>query len=530
MATREIRLGSIKGLSSYELAVKSGTFTGTLIEYLNKEQQYYNDMVLYGDALKDELGGIDADTINAIMADAVKYEDFATYDDMEAWLKDAANIGTLRDGDLLLIEDMDVPNYWVLEALEVADEDTGYYYKIAELGDLFGEGSTEIDTSKLVSLDSVSDNKVIDRVVDLNDYLEVGQYTISTIIADQILNKPEGASAGDLFIKCTFDDNNDTGEIHRQQVYMTYDNTGIYTRYIHRDSADGDTVYGEWTKFVTEPEVKEVVQTYTAKALTLDAPNNVITEPVDLNDYLEIGQYSIDDSAVGDITNKPEGITVAGELIVNCPIATDDDLETGDAIHRQQMFITCDNTGIFMRYIHKDSADVEIVYDKWKKIVNGDDLADGNILDHNTRNTIIRGTINYSANYGYADGALMDLSKYGISGNNTVAEIVTLLPAYSTTIIEYNSVSLSDITIFNNSLPTSAAGMLYIKRLSGTNDTARAYATVHDIVNNVTYTASYINGTLSNWTKLASASDLTNLNVKVDSWDESTATLHLTSV
>lgn len=255
MATREIRLPSVKGLNSYELAVKSGTFTGTLIEYLNKEQQYYNDMVIYGDALKDELGGIDTETLNELMADAVRYEEFATYADMEVWLSDEANAGTLKSGDLLLIDDMDVPNYWVIDTLEVADENTGYYYQIAELGDLFGEGSTEIDTSKLVSLDAVPDNRVITNAVDLNDYLEVGHHAISVDIVDQILNKPEGASAGDLFVKCTIDDNVDTGELHRQQVYMTYDNTGIYTRYIHRDIADSETVYGEWKKFVTEDEL-----------------------------------------------------------------------------------------------------------------------------------------------------------------------------------------------------------------------------------------------------------------------------------
>lgn len=54
--TREIRIGKVAGLSSYDLAVKNGTFTGTLAEYLNKEQKYYNDMVAYGTELKEEIG------------------------------------------------------------------------------------------------------------------------------------------------------------------------------------------------------------------------------------------------------------------------------------------------------------------------------------------------------------------------------------------------------------------------------------------------------------------------------------------
>ena len=55
MATREIRLVKVTGLSSYELAVQSGMFTGSLSDYLNKEQQYYNDMVTYGEQLKDSI-------------------------------------------------------------------------------------------------------------------------------------------------------------------------------------------------------------------------------------------------------------------------------------------------------------------------------------------------------------------------------------------------------------------------------------------------------------------------------------------
>ncbi len=55
MSTREIRIGKVAGLSSYDLAVKNGTFTGTLAEYLNKEQKYYNDMVTYGNNLKEEI-------------------------------------------------------------------------------------------------------------------------------------------------------------------------------------------------------------------------------------------------------------------------------------------------------------------------------------------------------------------------------------------------------------------------------------------------------------------------------------------
>ena len=56
--SREIRIGKVAGMSSYELAVQAGTFSGTLSEYLNKEQKYYDDMVTYGEQLRSEINSI----------------------------------------------------------------------------------------------------------------------------------------------------------------------------------------------------------------------------------------------------------------------------------------------------------------------------------------------------------------------------------------------------------------------------------------------------------------------------------------
>lgn len=42
---REINIGRVTGLSSYELAVKNGAFEGTEQEYVDKEQKVYNDIV-----------------------------------------------------------------------------------------------------------------------------------------------------------------------------------------------------------------------------------------------------------------------------------------------------------------------------------------------------------------------------------------------------------------------------------------------------------------------------------------------------
>lgn len=86
MATREIRLGKVTGLSSYELAVQSGMFTGSLSDYLNKEQQYYNDMVTYGDQLKNSINTLVrpvthnvTDTIPAVSGTVPNATDYTVY-------------------------------------------------------------------------------------------------------------------------------------------------------------------------------------------------------------------------------------------------------------------------------------------------------------------------------------------------------------------------------------------------------------------------------------------------------------------
>ena len=49
MKTKVIDVGSVMGRSSYELAVMSGKFSGTLEEYIDKEMKTYNDTVNYSD-------------------------------------------------------------------------------------------------------------------------------------------------------------------------------------------------------------------------------------------------------------------------------------------------------------------------------------------------------------------------------------------------------------------------------------------------------------------------------------------------
>lgn len=209
MATREIRVGKITGLSSYQLAIKNGTFTGTLTEYLNKEQQYYNDMVAYGDELREYVDGLDikdaarvintvGDTDISTIADgtltgavstlaeqSILYIDFDSSDDMSAWLSDEANKKSLKVGDLVLIDDETVPNYWITDVYDEANTITGYFYRISKLGGT-GEGGsgdgviriTQADYDALKDktgvyciIDAVGDSPsdMLDQITDIHD-------------------------------------------------------------------------------------------------------------------------------------------------------------------------------------------------------------------------------------------------------------------------------------------------------------------------------------------------------------------------
>ena len=55
MGLRQLTVGPISGLSSYELAIKFGLFTGTEAEYAQKEQKVYNDMVEYTKSAQNQI-------------------------------------------------------------------------------------------------------------------------------------------------------------------------------------------------------------------------------------------------------------------------------------------------------------------------------------------------------------------------------------------------------------------------------------------------------------------------------------------
>ena len=58
---------------------------------------------------------------------------FETTEEMNAWLSDITNAGTVSVGSNLYIVDIGVPDWWISKVLEEADAETGFYYKIAQL-------------------------------------------------------------------------------------------------------------------------------------------------------------------------------------------------------------------------------------------------------------------------------------------------------------------------------------------------------------------------------------------------------------
>ena len=55
---REINIGRVTGLSTYELAVKNGMFSGTEEEYVKKEQKVYDDVLELKNSIDTSLSDI----------------------------------------------------------------------------------------------------------------------------------------------------------------------------------------------------------------------------------------------------------------------------------------------------------------------------------------------------------------------------------------------------------------------------------------------------------------------------------------
>lgn len=94
-----------------------------------------NQFELRETALRGDLGKIN-DTVNTALNIARGKNQahvFSTTEDLYSWLSNPENARKYQVGDNLYIVALDVPDWWVSEVLTEADEDTGFYYKIAPL-------------------------------------------------------------------------------------------------------------------------------------------------------------------------------------------------------------------------------------------------------------------------------------------------------------------------------------------------------------------------------------------------------------
>ena len=79
---------------------------------------------------------------------------FDTTEDLYAWLSSPQNAGKYQVGDNLYIVDTEVPDWWISEVLTEADEETGYYYKIAQLE------TQKVDLTNLMDRITVNENSI----------------------------------------------------------------------------------------------------------------------------------------------------------------------------------------------------------------------------------------------------------------------------------------------------------------------------------------------------------------------------------
>ena len=89
---------------------------------------------LFTNVITPKINEVDeiAKTVLDIAQGNTRSEVFETTSAMYAWLANAANKGVLKTGDNLYIKELDVPDWWITEALDAPNAD-GRYYNIAPL-------------------------------------------------------------------------------------------------------------------------------------------------------------------------------------------------------------------------------------------------------------------------------------------------------------------------------------------------------------------------------------------------------------
>lgn len=111
---------------------------------------------------------------------------FDSTEEMNAWLSDEANKGICSVGDNLYIKASEVPDWWISDVLETADEETGFYYKIVQLETqgVDVQGINDAIASLWNSVPKSTTVKKIELVTDLPETGEEGSLYFTYEVAE----------------------------------------------------------------------------------------------------------------------------------------------------------------------------------------------------------------------------------------------------------------------------------------------------------------------------------------------------------
>lgn len=268
---------------------------------------------------------------------------FDTFVALETWLKDSANKGTLRVGNNLYIKELGVPDYWISEVLETANND-GYYYNISPLETQKVDlsvydakiGETDISTIGDGTLTGAISNINSERT-QLFQYVSDGKTLVANAITDRGVNTAINAEFAtianniaqintDLNLQertINLDITNTTGEV---TVDSEYDGMSKVTASIELQSKEITIPYGSDT---VVPDDGKVLSSVTVKGPTSYTDRtqkvNAITKDDSGNIYVNIpnnGYYDTTSKISILTANLGNNVTVnnerfTGELNLN---------------------------------------------------------------------------------------------------------------------------------------------------------------------------------------------------------------------
>lgn len=208
----EKNLGRVSGLSSYELAVKNGTFSGTEEDYVKKEQQVYQDMLKYSDQSVAQMKQLLASaTDNDTNTNAEVINSRGQFDTLNDRLNDSDNtLNTIMErlnagavgGDCITDAIIDDDGYLTI-SLKPSGADSSYVgyntIQLRKAGEQLQWRTNETGWKTLVYL-----RELMPKIgeIEINS-IDPTDKSTGTIVGDpdnmkMVLNIPRGENGGDI--------------------------------------------------------------------------------------------------------------------------------------------------------------------------------------------------------------------------------------------------------------------------------------------------------------------------------------------